>query len=173
MVQLDEANISGYPEDREWALAAINHVLEGIRGSRGVHICFGNYDGQSVQQGFWKDLMAFLNGLKADHLILEFARRGYGELESFRELGPKIGLSLGVADIKDNGIESPDLIAGRIEHAVKILGPAESLTSTPTVGIRTSASEQAGIAAARRSQTAKWRWSPGRTTRWRHWRSAA
>ena len=25
------ANISGHPEDREWALPAINHVLDGIR----------------------------------------------------------------------------------------------------------------------------------------------
>lgn len=50
IVQIDEANISGHPEDREWALEAINHVLEGIRGTRAVHICFGNYGGQTVQK---------------------------------------------------------------------------------------------------------------------------
>ena len=122
VIQIDEANISGHPEDREWALPAINHVLDGIRGQRGVHICFGNYGGQSVQKGFWKDLMPFLNGLHCDHLILEFARRGYGELDAFRELNPKIGLGLSVIDIKDNGIESPDLIASRIEHAQQTLG---------------------------------------------------
>lgn len=123
VIQIDEANISGHPEDREWALPAINHVLDGIRGKRGVHICFGNYGGQSVQKGFWKDLMPFMNGLHCDHLILEFARRGYDELDAFRELDPKIGLGLSVVDIKDNGIESPDLIASRIEHAQKVLGP--------------------------------------------------
>ncbi|MBK5294897.1 MAG: cobalamin-independent methionine synthase II family protein [Acidobacteriia bacterium] len=123
VVQVDEANISGHPEDREWALEAINHVLDGVRARRGVHVCFGNYGGQSIQKGFWKDLMPFLNGLHCDHLILEFARRGYGELDSFRDLDPRIGLGLSVVDIKDNGIESPDLIASRIEHAAKILGP--------------------------------------------------
>jgi 5-methyltetrahydropteroyltriglutamate--homocysteine methyltransferase len=123
VVQIDEANISGHPEDREWALPALNHVLEGIRGTRAVHICFGNYGGQTVQKGFWKDLMPFLNGLQADHLVLEFARRGYDELDAFRELNPKIGLGLGVIDIKDNLIESPDQIAQRIEHAHRILGP--------------------------------------------------
>ncbi|MBI4909100.1 MAG: cobalamin-independent methionine synthase II family protein [Acidobacteria bacterium] len=123
IVQIDEANISGHPEDREWALASINHVLEGVRGKRAVHICFGNYGGQSVQKGFWKDLMGFLNGLKVDHLVLEFARRGYAELEAFKELDPKIGLGLGVVDIKDNGIESPELIAQRLEHAAAVLGP--------------------------------------------------
>jgi 5-methyltetrahydropteroyltriglutamate--homocysteine methyltransferase len=123
VIQLDEANISGHPEDAEWALPALNHVLEGIRGERAIHICFGNYGGQSIQKGFWRDLMPFLNGLKVNHLVLEFARRGYGELEAFRELDPRIGLGMGVIDIKDNEIESPDLIASRLEDATNILGP--------------------------------------------------
>ncbi|MCW5979453.1 MAG: cobalamin-independent methionine synthase II family protein [Bryobacteraceae bacterium] len=122
VVQIDEANISGHPEDRDWALPAINHVLEGIRGTRAVHICFGNYGGQSVQRGFWQDLLPFLNGLKADHLVLEFARRGYDELPVFRDLAPAIGLGLSVIDIKDNEIETPDLIARRIESAASVLG---------------------------------------------------
>jgi 5-methyltetrahydropteroyltriglutamate--homocysteine methyltransferase len=122
VVQLDEANISGHPEDRAWALPALNHVLEGIRGERALHVCFGNYGGQSVQKGFWKDLIPFFNGLKVNHLVLEFARRGYHELEAFRELDPAIGLGLGVVDIKDNEIESPDLIARRIEQANQVLG---------------------------------------------------
>jgi 5-methyltetrahydropteroyltriglutamate--homocysteine methyltransferase len=123
VVQIDEANISGHPEDREWALAAINHVLDGVKGERAVHVCFGNYGGQSVQKGFWRDLMPFLNGLHAHHLVLEFARRGYDELDAFGELDPKIGLGLGVVDIKDNAIETADQIARRLELATKTLGP--------------------------------------------------
>jgi 5-methyltetrahydropteroyltriglutamate--homocysteine methyltransferase len=122
VVQLDEANLSGHPEDAEWAVEALNEVLEGIAGVRAIHICFGNYGGQSVQQGLWKNLIPALNRLKVDHLVLEFARRGYGELEHFKELAPHIGMGLGVVDIKDNQIESPDLIAERIELAASILG---------------------------------------------------
>ena len=122
VVQIDEANISGHPEDREWALEAINHVLEGVRGERAVHVCFGNYGGQSVQKGFWASLIPFFNGLKASHLVLEFARRGYDELDAFRDLDPRIGLGLGVVDIKDNEIELPELIARRIENAARALG---------------------------------------------------
>jgi 5-methyltetrahydropteroyltriglutamate--homocysteine methyltransferase len=122
VIQLDEANISGHPEDADWAAEAINHVLEGISGTRAVHICFGNYGGQSVQTGFWRSLMPFLNRLKADHLVLEFARRGYSEIEDFRDLDARIGLGLGVVDIKDNGVESPELIAERIELAARALG---------------------------------------------------
>ncbi|MBI5087205.1 MAG: cobalamin-independent methionine synthase II family protein [Acidobacteria bacterium] len=122
VVQLDEANISGHPEDAEWALPALNHVLDGMKSVRALHICFGNYGGQSVQKGFWKSLLPFLNGLHVNHLVLEFARRGYGELEHFKDLAPNIGLGLGVVDIKDNGVESADLIAQRIEQAASVLG---------------------------------------------------
>jgi 5-methyltetrahydropteroyltriglutamate--homocysteine methyltransferase len=123
VIQLDEANISGHPEDQEWAAAAINHVLDGLRGERAVHVCFGNYAGQSVQKGFWWDLMPFFNQLHASHLVLEFARRGYDELEAFRDLDRRIGLGMGVIDIKDNAIETPEVIAQRIERAAKVLGP--------------------------------------------------
>ena len=58
-----------------------------------------------------------------DHLVLEFARRGYDELEAFKELREDIALGLGVIDIKDNAVETPDTVAQRIEHAVNVLGP--------------------------------------------------
>ena len=122
VVQIDEANISGHPEEAEWRAAAINHVLDAVKTKRGVHVCFGNYGGQTIQKGFWKDLMPFLNSLHADHLLLEFARRGYDELSHLKELDPKIGLGLSVVDIKDNEVESADRVASRIENAVKVLG---------------------------------------------------
>lgn len=122
VVQLDEANISGHPEDAEWALPALNHVLAGIGGERALHICFGNYGGQSVQKGFWRNLLGFLNGLQVDHLVLEFARRGYSELDDFKGLDPRIGIGLGVVDIKDNGVETAEEIARRLEQASQILG---------------------------------------------------
>ncbi len=122
VVQVDEANLPGHPEDAAWAHEPINHVLSAVRGEKGLHLCFGNYGGQSIQRGHWRDLMPFFNRLEVDHLVLEFARRGYDELEAFRDLRPGISLGLGVVDIKDNEVESPDLIATRIAHAVKVLG---------------------------------------------------
>jgi 5-methyltetrahydropteroyltriglutamate--homocysteine methyltransferase len=121
-VQLDEACIAGYPQDSAWAADAINHVLDGILNERAVHICFGNYGGQPVLRGFWRDLVPFLNSLHADHLVLEFARRGYDELDVFTDLDPKIALGIGLIDIKDNEVETPDLVASRIERVVKTLG---------------------------------------------------
>jgi 5-methyltetrahydropteroyltriglutamate--homocysteine methyltransferase len=122
VVQLDEANLTGHPEDAAWAHEPINHVLDAAPAGKAVHLCFGNYGGQSVQRGYWKALLPFLNRLHADHLLLEFARRGYEELDCFRDLHSGLALGVGVIDIKDNAVESPETIARRIEHAIKVLG---------------------------------------------------
>src|SRR5436190_4220546 len=122
VVQVDEANLPGSPEDGPWAAEAINHVLKGARNQKAVHLCFGNYGGQTIQKGAYKQLMPFFNALDCDHVVLEFARRGPDELEAFKEMKPSIALGLGVVDIKDNEVESPAEIAKAIEHAVKVLG---------------------------------------------------
>ncbi len=122
MIQIDEANLPGNVHDATWAHEPVNLVLEAIRGEKALHLCFGNYGGQSIQKGFWSHLMKFFNQLNVDHLVLEFARRGYEELEAFKELKPEIKLGIGVIDIKDNGVESPDTVARRIDKAIKILG---------------------------------------------------
>ena len=122
VIQMDEAHLTGHAEDAEWAHEPFNLALGGIRGEKALHLCFGNYGGQSIQKGYWKDLMPFLNKLDADHLVLEFARRGYDELEAFKELKPGTKLGVGVVDIKDNEVEATDVIAGRIENAVNVLG---------------------------------------------------
>ena len=122
VIQMDEAHLTGHAEDAEWAHEPFNLALRGIRGEKALHLCFGNYGGQSIQKGYWKDLMPFLNKLDADHLVLEFARRGYDELEAFKELKPGTKLGVGVVDIKDNEVEPTDVIAGRIENAVSVLG---------------------------------------------------
>lgn len=122
VLQVDEANLPGSPQDGEIAAAGINRILCAARGEKGVHLCFGNYGGQSIQKGFFQELMPFFNALECDHLVLEFARRGYEELDIFRELKPSIALGLGVIDIKDNEVETPEEVAGRIESAVKVLG---------------------------------------------------
>ena len=122
VIQMDEAHLTGHAEDAEWAHEPFNLALGGIQGEKSLHLCFGNYGGQSIQKGYWKDLMPFLNKLDADHLVLEFARRGYDELEVFKELKPGTKLGVGVVDIKDNEVEPTDVIAGRIENAVNVLG---------------------------------------------------
>ena len=122
VIQLDEANLPGSPDEWEWAATSLNIMLDAIPKTPAVHLCFGNYGGQTVQKGTWDKLMAYMNALHADHVVLEFAHRGYNELEFFKDLRPEIGIGLGVVDIKSTVVETPELIAKRLEHATKILG---------------------------------------------------
>ena len=121
-VQIDEANVPGNPVDAPLAAEAINRVLEAVAVEKAVHLCFGNYGGQTVQSGTWDALLGFLNSLHADHVVLELAHRPMGDLEALRDIEPRIGIGVGVIDIKVNEVESADVVARRIERAEQVLG---------------------------------------------------
>ncbi|MDA7657715.1 cobalamin-independent methionine synthase II family protein [Verrucomicrobia bacterium] len=121
-LQVDEANIPGSPEHAPLAAEAINRILDQFDGPRGVHFCFGNYGGQTIQSGAWKPLIEFLNSLRTDHLVLELAHRPDDDLNALKEIKPAIGLGIGVVDIKVNHIETADEIARSIEKAAQAVG---------------------------------------------------
>src|SRR6185436_17584362 len=122
-VQVDEANIPGNPADAPLAADAINRVLDAVRGEKAVHFCFGNYGGQTIQKGDWAALISFLNRLHAHHIVLELAHRPPSDLDALKDLNARIGIGLGVVDIKVNHVETPEEIARTIERAEKVLGP--------------------------------------------------
>jgi len=121
-VQIDEANVPGSPENAPIAADAINRVLDRVKGEKAVHFCFGNYGGQTIQSGAWQPLIEFLNSLHCDHLVLELAHRPDDDLHALAEVDSRIQLGLGVIDIKVNHIESPEVVAERIEAAANVLG---------------------------------------------------
>src|SRR5438552_15944213 len=110
-VQVDEASIAGNPADGPLAAEAINRVLDAVRGEKAVHLCFGNYGGATIQSGTWAALISFLNRLRADHLVLELAHRPGSELEPLRAVDTRLGIGVGVVDIKVNHIETPEEVA--------------------------------------------------------------
>jgi 5-methyltetrahydropteroyltriglutamate--homocysteine methyltransferase len=133
-VQIDEANIPGNPDEWPWAASAINRVLDAVQTVPAVHLCFGNYGGQSIQKGAWAQLLSYLNALHADHVILETAHRPADELAVLRDLRPEIGIGLGVIDVKSTVIESADAIARGLERAEKVLGPGRIKYIHPDCG---------------------------------------
>jgi len=133
-VQVDEANVPGNPDDGPLAAAAINRVLDAVRGTKAVHFCFGNYGGQTIQAGTWGALIGFLNSLRADHLVLELAHRPLSDLDALRDLRPDLDIGVGVVDIKVNHIETPDEIAAALERAERALGPDRVTYAHPDCG---------------------------------------
>ena len=122
-LQVDEAVLVEFPQDAQLAAQAINLLLDSFTGQRAVHLCFGNYGGQSIRQGHWASLLEFFDALHADHLVLEIAHRPSEDLEALKDATPRIKLGIGVVDVKVNHVETADEIARRIERAEKVLGP--------------------------------------------------
>lgn len=121
-LQVDEANIPGNPADGPLAAESINRVLDAFDGEKAVHLCFGNYGGQTIQKGEWKALTGFLNSLRVNHVVLELAHRPAGDLDALNDVDPRISLGLGVIDVKVNHVETPEEVASRIERIEKTLG---------------------------------------------------
>ncbi len=133
-LQIDEASIVGHPQDLEWAIEAINVVATSIPGRSGLHICLGNYGGQTVQKGNYEALLPKLLEIGVDAFVLEFARRGYDELKHFAKYDSRIEIRLGVIDIKDLQIESPEMVAKRIETGASIIS-VDRLHVVPDCGL--------------------------------------
>jgi 5-methyltetrahydropteroyltriglutamate--homocysteine methyltransferase len=55
VIQVDEANLTGHPEDAAIAAQGINRVLSNAPGEKAVHLCFGNYGGQTIQKGAYQN----------------------------------------------------------------------------------------------------------------------
>jgi len=98
-------------------------LLDHVTGEKAVHLCFGNYGGQTIQKGEWRSLIGFLNCLHVDHLVLELACRPEEDLDALKDVDPKIKLGIGVVEVKINRVEAADEIAWRIDMAEKRLGP--------------------------------------------------
>ncbi len=122
-VQVDEANIPGNPDDWPLAAKAINKVLDAVTCTPAVHLCFGNYGGQTIQKGHWDKLLSFLNSLHVNHLVLELAHRPVEDLSALKDVASHIRIGIGVIDIKVNHVETAEEVAGRIDRAEKALGP--------------------------------------------------
>lgn len=126
VVQVDEANLPGRPQDAALAAEAINRVLDAVPGVPAVHLCFGNYGGQRVQPGRLRELVAFFEALRADHVVLESARGDGEDLSALIQLG-NLRFGVGVIDVKDTQIEAVDEVASRIDRAAASLGGHERI----------------------------------------------
>jgi 5-methyltetrahydropteroyltriglutamate--homocysteine methyltransferase len=70
---------------------------------------------------------------KVQQLTLEFARRGGEDLNLFQKDAHPFELGVGVIDVKNPEVESPELVASHIRKALAVM-PAERLFVLPDCG---------------------------------------
>jgi 5-methyltetrahydropteroyltriglutamate--homocysteine methyltransferase len=133
-IQIDEPYYSGFPEDIKWGVKVLNTLVEGVQAKIAVHICYGNRYGKPSWEGSYRYLFPAILDAKVNSLSLEFARRGGEDLDLFREFEVPFELGAGVIDVKDNSVETADIVAERIRKTLQFV-PPEKLYVLPDCGL--------------------------------------
>lgn len=133
IVQIDEPYVQARPEQaRRYAVKAIDHALRDAPGTTALHVCFGY--GKHVEDklaGY--SFLNELDGCAADQISLECAQPGVDP--SILEGLPSKTILLGVLDLRDTTIETPEQVASRIRGALEHV-PAERLVVAPDCGLK-------------------------------------
>jgi 5-methyltetrahydropteroyltriglutamate--homocysteine methyltransferase len=135
LLQIDEPFLAGYPEAVEIAVEAINIVTAQVPVTWALHVCYGNRYARPRWQGHYDFLFPAVLAARVDQLVLEFARKGHVDLPVLQKSGWDRDIGLGVIDVKNLEIETPDLVADRIRRALDLV-PVSSLIINPDCGLR-------------------------------------
>ena len=133
VVQLDEPWLRTDPDAaRAYGITAINTALQGIYGTTALHLCFGYAAMVQGKPGQYAFLTELENTL-VHHISLEAAQPKL-DLAVLQELSTKT-VVLGVLDLSDMRIETPESIAARLREALRYV-PPERLMVAPDCGMK-------------------------------------
>jgi 5-methyltetrahydropteroyltriglutamate--homocysteine methyltransferase len=132
-IQVDEPYYSGFPQDLEWGVKALNALVDGVDAKIVLHICYGNRYGKPSWAGNYRYLFPTILDANVQQLTLEFAWRGGEDLDLFKEFPNQFELGVGTIDVKSDTVETPDIVAERIRSALKFVSP-ERVTVLPDCG---------------------------------------
>jgi 5-methyltetrahydropteroyltriglutamate--homocysteine methyltransferase len=137
-IQLDEPSFACHPDNAERFLDLIARTVAGVKAKTSLHMCFGNYRGRAVGWRSYLPLFPHLARAPVNQLALEFASREMAEIELAREIKPPMELAVGLVDVKNTWIETPELVAERLRSTLKNIEP-ERVHVTPDCGFSQTA----------------------------------
>jgi 5-methyltetrahydropteroyltriglutamate--homocysteine methyltransferase len=132
-VQVDEPYMQARPEKaRAYGLAALNRALEGIEGPTAVHICFG-YAAIIHARPTGYSFLPELCKCRVRQISIETAQSNLDTavLKNFTDQT----IILGVIDLANHKVETPELVAGRIRRALPHIDPARIILA-PDCGMK-------------------------------------
>jgi 5-methyltetrahydropteroyltriglutamate--homocysteine methyltransferase len=133
VLQIDEPYLQAKPEKaRKYGVKGINRALAGISGPTVVHMCFGYaYAVKDKPTGY--SFLPELDRCCSTQISVEAAQPRL-ELPALSDLRSKI-VMLGVLDLGDQSIETPETVAARLRNALKVI-PADRLVAAPDCGMK-------------------------------------
>ena len=133
VVQIDEPYLQARPAAAQaYAVEAIDRALAGIDGDTVLHTCFG-YAHVVKDKPTGYPFLGELNDCLATHLSLEAAQPQL-DTEALHAVRDKT-IVLGVIDLDTSDVETPEIVADRIRHALTVV-PPERLVVAPDCGMK-------------------------------------
>ena len=122
-------------------IAVINAGIEGIpREQVRLHVCYGNWEGPHIHDIALAKILPALYQAKVGALSIEFSNpRHAHEYAAFKQhpLPNDMILCPGVIETTSNFVEHPEVVARRIEDAVKAVGDRERVIASTDCGFGT------------------------------------
>jgi len=133
IVQIDEPYMQARPEKaRQYGLKALNWALEGIAGETAVHICFGYAAIIHARPEGYSFLPEFA-GCSCRQVSIETAQSKLDTSVLTKLQDKKI--MVGVIDLSDMSVETPQTVVERARRALKHMRP-ENMILAPDCGMK-------------------------------------
>jgi 5-methyltetrahydropteroyltriglutamate--homocysteine methyltransferase len=133
IVQIDEPYMQARPEKaREFGVAAIERAFQGVSGTTALHICFG-YAAIIHERPEAYSFLPELAASSVDQISIETAQSNLDT--SILDTLPGKQIILGVLDLSDPKVETPETVADRIRRALPQKRPTE-LIAAPDCGMK-------------------------------------
>ena len=131
---------TGNKDDYKWIREVIEQCCDGVKAKIGWHFCFGNAWGNDIlsasfPEGYQTVLPHFFGTKGIDQFVLDYANRNMAGIEFLKNLPKETDVQVGVLDIRNMMIESPQTIADRIRRVLKVV-PAEKVTLSTDCGMK-------------------------------------
>jgi 5-methyltetrahydropteroyltriglutamate--homocysteine methyltransferase len=132
-VQIDEPYMQARPEKaRKYGVAALNRALEGVTGMTAVHICFG-YAAIIHERPEGYSFLPEFAATTVKQISIETAQSKL-DCSVLKSL-PDRTIILGVLDLSTHEIETPQIVAARIERALPFVD-AKRMIVAPDCGLK-------------------------------------
>jgi 5-methyltetrahydropteroyltriglutamate--homocysteine methyltransferase len=133
IVQIDEPYMQARPEKaRRYGLQALNRALHGVTGTTVVHLCFG-YAAIVHSKPAGYSYLQELRDCTCDQISVETAQPNL-DCSVLKKLDNK-KILLGVINLDDMAVETPEAVASRIRRALPFVA-AENMIVAPDCGMK-------------------------------------
>jgi len=133
IVQLDEPYLQARPaQAQQYGVKVINKALEGVTGTTAVHLCFG-YAAIIHDRPAGYSFLPELAACDCDQISIETAQSNL-DCSVLSALDGKT-IILGVIDLNDPTVETPDIVVQRVRRALPYV-PASRIVLAPDCGMK-------------------------------------